>query len=221
MRFIDTLPVILGFLDLGVHGAPADVTPKQGVIAQTSGSPPEFPAPEVVKMDTHVKPWIQEGRYGKLDLFKSIDLALTTCKDVVMSKQKLGSSVQSAQPLDSSEHITVNRKRLEAMRKADKTGCGSFLLWFFQKAPKGAHLHVHFNAALRFDTAWDLAFVGPEKMQNPYFQHEIPPGFDDPILVIGPETKMDRKKAEKAGSLPAAPSMCILLFFSICASLIA
>jgi hypothetical protein len=184
------LTTILGLLDLGVHGAP----PKPAVAAPASGGgsppggPPDFPDPEVVKLKTHVLPWKEKGMYGEVSSIKEVSDALEKCR-VAVTKI-------TPNPLNPSAGIFANRKFLTDSAK-DATGCAAFLLWFFKTMPKGAHLHIHFNAILPFLDAWNLAFNDPNKFPDPYYQYEAPPGFTEPILVVGPKAKMvDTKRAK-------------------------
>jgi hypothetical protein len=196
MRFRILLTAILGLLDLGIHGAPASVneSPKQAFVA--TGSPPEYPEPEVVKYTTHVLPWLQKGLYGDPTTIAKISSALEQCKT-----QLTTASTSNTNPLSPAAHIFVNRKFLTDGQKKDGTGCAAFLLWFFKTMPKGAHLHIHFNAILPFLDAWGLAFTDAKKFKDPFYQYEIPPGFTESILVVGSESVMKQgKRVAKKGA---------------------
>lgn len=125
-------------------------------LAPTSQSLDQYPGPQRVRM-THVKEWVADGQYGDVEKIDAIDTALTYCHK------------QLAEPKGSILHPKIQYLKAKAslLEPPEKVqACAKFVKFVHKTAPKGAQLHVHFNAILPVAEVWDIA-VTQGLLENP------------------------------------------------------
>jgi hypothetical protein len=177
MKNVHFLPGVLVALVFSVYGAPT--------IQQKA-----YPGVQKVRM-SDIEEWVAKGTYGDLAKINAIEEALTYCHNQLAgSKGSLSPKIQYSQTKES----------LKSPSKTEKA-CVEFVEFVHQNAPKGAHLHIHFNAILPAEQVWKLA-IGQSLLKDPTY-NTATSGKGTKIVQVGGAAQL---KGKGTGDAPITES---------------